>query len=666
MKRFFSILSKIRVIQSVLIFFVLLSGTINASDYVFTQYKIDVQVNENNTFFITEQVGAHFLVDKHGIIRTIPMKNNIIRLDGSTATNRAKISNINVVGDLFTTFNENGNKAIQIGNPDMTINGNKEYVISYLYDIGKDKSKDFDEFYFNLIGYEFDTSIEGIEFRITLPKAFDTSKLGFSSGRVGLTDNQNITYEVNGNVITGKYEGILNEGEALTVRLELPEGYFVSAEKYDIYLFLSILLPILFVLIVFGTWYKYGRDDVVIETVEFYPPEGFNSAEVGFMYKGVADTNDVVSLLIYLAEKGYIAISETEEKVLFFTNKSFKITKIKDYDGNNHNERLFLDGLFAKRQTTITSLSDVIDSFKSLNQKTETPKPEAQNSSSVEVFGDSLKLYFHTTVAAIVSNLNKKENKEVIFEKKSLNKGFIGILMIIATFALITVKPMLEYHEPPLLIFGLVFPLVGISVFFGMIFSGAGTSVSINGKEVQSIIAKIIFGALFGIPFSLVPFFFLVLPALLATPGYLTAYIIGIICVFLMFLINRYMLKRTPYGTEMLGKIKGFRNFLNTAEKSKLEEMVKQDPVYFYNILPFTYVLGVSDKWIKKFETIAMQPPNWYHGSSSFSAAAFGTFINSTMKTTSTAVSPSSSSSSGSSGGGSSGGGSGGGGGRSW
>jgi hypothetical protein len=31
---------------------------------------------------------------------------------------------------------------------------------------------------------------------------------------------------------------------------------------------------------------RFGNDEKVIETVEFYPPEGFNSAEVGFLYKG--------------------------------------------------------------------------------------------------------------------------------------------------------------------------------------------------------------------------------------------------------------------------------------------------------------------------------------------------------------------------------------------
>ena len=116
----------------------------------------------------------------------------------------------------------------------------------------------------------------------------------------------------------------------------------------------------------------------------------------------------------------------------------------------------------------------------------------------------------------------------------------------------------------------------------------------------------------------------------------------------------------------MLGKILGFKNFLEYAEKEKIESMVLSNPTYFYDILPYTYVLGVSDKWIKKFESISLQAPNWYDGYSTFDAVSFGRFMNSTMSSAQSAMSSSPSSSSGGSGGGSSGGGSGGGGGGSW
>ena len=56
---------------------------------------------------------------------------------------------------------------------------------------------------------------------------------------------------------------------------------------------------------------------------------------------------------------------------------------------------------------------------------------------------------------------------------------------------------------------------------------------------------------------------------------------IWIISLITISIFGSMMDKRTKYRNEMLGKIKGFRNFLKTAEKDKLETLVNQDPAYF-------------------------------------------------------------------------------------
>lgn len=638
---------------------------IGDGEYALTKYKIDIKVNKNNTFNITEYITAYFNVDKHGIFRKIPLRNEVVRLDGTKSNNRAKISDIKV-NEQFTTYNESGDKVIKIGDSNFTLTGSKDYIINYLYNIGKDTSKEYDEFYFNIIGYKWDTTISNAEFTITMPKEFDKSKLGFSSGPQGSTENSNVIYTVNGNIITGSYNGLLNAGEALTIRLELPDGYFVGASSnFDMIMILAIIVPIIFAILAGMMWYRYGRDEKAIETVEFYPPEGFNSVEVGFLYKGTANSNDVVSLLIYLANKGYISIAETEEQALFSKTKGFKITKVKEYDGNNPNERLFLSGLFKDKMPGVpfSSIKEMFSSMKNPQEYAEkvanAPVIEKHEVTSTDLYDN-----FYTTLNAIVASINSKENKEKIFEKTSLNKNFPVILMIIVAFLLITFKPVSETSGLGLLIPAVLFPGIGFTIFFLMIFGKNQGSVYVNGKPSNSKVTKVILGLMFIGLFGGMPWAFIVLPGLLNDPLYLLTYVIGIICIIAMLFFMQHMSKRTTYGNEVLGKIKGFKNFLETAEKPKLEELVMHNPSYFYNILPFTYVLGVSDKWIKKFESIALQSPNWYSGTGTFNAVTFGNFMNSTMTAASTAMSSSPSSSS--SGGGSSGGGSGGGGGGSW
>ena len=629
-------------------------------EYTLNGYDINIIVNENNTLNITEKISAYFNVEKHGIFRKIPLKNKITRLDGTISKNRAKISEIKV-SDSYSVSTNSEYKIIKIGDANYTLTGQNNYEISYLYNLGRDTGKEYDELYFNLIGDEWDTSISNITFTITMPKNFDSSKLGFSSGYIGSTDSSKITYNVDGNVISGKYNGTLNSGEALTVRLELPEGYFVNTGNniFSPY-YLMFIVPIIGLVISFIFWKKYGKDEQVIETVEFYPPQGFNSLEIGFLYKGKAGNKDVISLLIYLANKGYIKITETEDKTLFSTSKSFIITKLKDYDGSNANEKLFLTGLFKNTSSVdLSKVKEIMHQSKENGEKMSYLKAIELSTDVVEkqsVTKDDLHNSFYTTMDEIKSNINNKKNKHFIFEKNTEMKSVSVILFIIATLITIISVPTLEYA-------GIVELAVTLFLcaFYAIFFA-----VGIFGKN--TIAFRIIW-----LGFTLIHsfLFFSTLPITIAIKDdyhYLIGIIFGIICIIGMILLFKIMPKRTKYGNEILGKIKGFKRFLETAEKQKLEAMVMENPTYFYDILPFTYVLDVSDKWIKKFETISLQAPNWYDGYSSFSTTSFCSFINSTMSSASSAMSssPSSSSSGTSSGGGSSGGGSGGGGGGSW
>lgn len=592
----------------------------SAGGYTIESYDIDMHVNENNTYDITEKITAYFDEPRHGIYRKIPLKNNIIRADGTKSSNRAKITNIQV-NDKYTTHKEYGYEVIKIGDANKTLTESHTYTIKYTYDIGKDPLKDADELYFNLIGGEWDTSINDINFKITMPKSFDESLLGFTSGYAGHgTDSSDVSYFVDGNTIHGFYSNTLNEGEALTVRLTLPEGYFVGARStLELYPIVVIIFSLLCVIIAGSLWAKYGKDDTVVETIEFHPPEGFNSAEIGFLYKGAADTKDIISLLIYLADKGYLTIEETEETGLFSKSKGFRITKVREYDGTNEYECLFFNGLFSGTKTSVTP-SDLYDRF-------------------------------YRTLNKIKTIMNTKENKNRIFELSANKKIKWLFFMIAAIFIFITTKPIIDYMHPFFLIFAYLFPAIGFTVLIITL---------LNIINIPKI-----FGIVWGGMFGGIPMVITVLPALVQNSMYCIMYAIGLICIVFIAFFVKIMPKRTPYGTQILGKIQGFKRFLETAEKTQLESLVAQNPQYFYNILPYTYALGVSSIWMKQFETIAMQAPDWYRSHNSFNMHNFNHFMNDTMKTAQSSMSSSPSSSS-SGGGGVSGGGSGGGGGGSW
>ena len=253
-------------------------------NYTIESYDIDMKVNENNTFDIKEKILVDFTgYGQHGIFRKIPLKNTVERLDGTKSNNNAKVTDITVDSE-FKTYNEKGYKVIKIGDASKTVNGLKEYTITYTYNIGKDPLKDEDELYFNLIGTEWDENIKNVNFTITMPKSFDETKLGFSKGYKSTVNSSDVTYNVTENTIEGSVNSTIYAGQALTVRLTLPEGYFVGASNnWDYMALLKIAISISFVAIAYFIWKKYGKDEMVVNTVEFYPPDGLNSAEIAFI-----------------------------------------------------------------------------------------------------------------------------------------------------------------------------------------------------------------------------------------------------------------------------------------------------------------------------------------------------------------------------------------------
>lgn len=134
-----------------------------------------------------------------------------------------------------------------------------------------------------------------------------------------------------------------------------------------------------------------------------------------------------------------------------------------------------------------------------------------------------------------------------------------------------------------------------------------------------------------------------------------------------------FMGKRTEKGTLLYQKLAGFKEFIKSVEKDRLQEFLKQDEHYFDKVLPYAIVFDMADTWKDKLKGLDIPPPNWYTGNyTTFNTMMFMNSLDHSMNEMSKNFysAPSSSGSSGSSfsggGGFSSGGGFGGGGGSSW
>jgi uncharacterized membrane protein YgcG len=133
-----------------------------------------------------------------------------------------------------------------------------------------------------------------------------------------------------------------------------------------------------------------------------------------------------------------------------------------------------------------------------------------------------------------------------------------------------------------------------------------------------------------------------------------------------IFGLGSFMSHRTLKGVQTREYILGFKEYLQIAEKDRINfaNAPEKKPEIFEKLLPYAMVLGVEKAWAKEFEGIYTTPPSWY-SDPHMNAFSTGLFVGS-LGNFRSSTSSSLSSSPGSSGGGFAGGGGGGGGGGSW
>lgn len=599
-----------------------------------TSYDVQVQVNENNTYNVTENITADFYESHHGIERLIPQKVTASRyVNGEYDTSNYRILVSGVEANTQSSVEtSDGYYDIRLGDPDVTVTGVQNYMLQYTYDPGDDGYDTFDDFYYNIIGTQWDVPIDNVTFTITMPKEFDKSKIGFNLGSEGTSgyEPSDLEYSVEGNVITGKVNRTLYPNEALTIRLELPNGYYVGARQNTgpvnsliiaslVLLGIGLLLAIIFI-----------RKKKPVQTVEFYPPEGMTSADVGYVIDGLVEDKDVISLLIYWADKGYMEIHQKEK------SKDMEFVKLKDMpESANEYEKTMFNEMFSGRNTT------------SITQ---------------------LQYKFYDTIAAAKQMVSSKyQSKDsLVFTKRSV--ALQNLTAFLASLPLAILVYLNVYQQT----FDTIVAIVVSTIVLG--FSYAFIALYIKSFETWlSAKRSTKVGRLIGWAIG-TSLFYLIIVALSLEVFGVAAFLPAAVALILTFIAPNFRCW-TEQGALWAGRIMGLKNFIRTVELEKLKMMVNENPQYFYNVLPYAYVLGISDKWSKQFESIAIEPPRWYYGYgySSFNSVFFTTMLMSSMLHTQTAMLSRPNTNTGSfgggggfSGGGFSGGGFGGGGGGSW
>jgi uncharacterized membrane protein YgcG len=84
--------------------------------------------------------------------------------------------------------------------------------------------------------------------------------------------------------------------------------------------------------------------------------------------------------------------------------------------------------------------------------------------------------------------------------------------------------------------------------------------------------------------------------------------------------LSPFMPRRSWHGARRLVEVRGFQEFLERAEKDRLERL---PPDTLHRFLPWAIALGVSERWIYNFDGIAVSGPDWFQSDEPFSLSSY-------------------------------------------
>ena len=295
-------------------------AAVGAFAYTTDSYDIDVVVNEDNSYLFEETIKVNYDSPRHGIYRYIPMTD----MDGNTVM---KIDSTWVDDWDYETYEEDSCMVFKIGSGDDTVTGPQTFSLGYRMRMYDDMDTSGDLLYIDLLPTDWETAIKASTITVKLPKPVDEESIELYASGYGsdeIVDNVFWGYDEASSTVT--VEGRrLEQGVGVTMMINLPEGYWVGQMNREWMKPVSMGLLIAAAVILALLWLLFGHDKKIIPTVEFYPPEGLTPAEVGLVIDGTADKKDLVSMIIYYGEKGYLSIEQ-------YDKKKFRLTKLRDID----------------------------------------------------------------------------------------------------------------------------------------------------------------------------------------------------------------------------------------------------------------------------------------------------------------------------------------------
>jgi len=302
---------------------------------------VSIDAAKDSSLHVVEKIYANFSQPRHGIFRVMPVKYSRyganyavdFRLNSVVDENKQKVP--------YQVSKQGTDVNIKIGTADKEVTGRRTYVIDYNLHRALNFFNKKPEIYWNVTGDQWPYSIQEASLTLKLPKGVTSADVQTKSfrGPRGTDSSIGMIEKKVGNELFFKALN-LQPGTGMTVVVGLPQGS-VSPPPIgsEIGWFLvdwwpAIFLPALTFLGLYATWRHLGTDEEPTGAigVDWQPPKELSPAEMGVIVDERADLNDIISIIIDLAARGYLKIVEIDKPGFWGSSKDFQLERIFSFD----------------------------------------------------------------------------------------------------------------------------------------------------------------------------------------------------------------------------------------------------------------------------------------------------------------------------------------------
>lgn len=530
--------------------------------FYFESYDVTYDISSDRSMSVTQYLTINYTGSANtGFIQYIPVNG------GELVRNVEAYDIVNGVPQSvpFTVYSESVDDVaficVDIGDYS-TKSGVYPYLIKYDYYMTK-AQEGKDVFYLNAIGVD---RLKGCDIKkatvtLILPDGYIDGECYAKKLNSKDKTTEFETSSADGRTVLTLADKALDYNEGVTFRLYFESGALSTYVDYSPYLSLigaAVLIAALLVVRML-----FFNKNTLTPVVNFEAPNKMDPLLMGKLIDNKVNNEDITAMIYYWADKGYIKINldDKDDPTLIRIIKDLPAT-CADY------EQIMYRDLFRGRDTV---------------------KPS------------ELKYTFYNTVETVTARVNNKAKG--LYDSKSIG---ISIIFALLGAILLGFVPLLigiiYIHSSYIFLFGFV-SFVPALILYAL----SETVMYYNLKLTKGKKALFMFGiAALCILFSLL--YILFVPTYIM--GWLPKFLLCLLCG-AEICCSVLIISRTKEYTAQLNDIVGFKNFIQLAEKDRLEKLLEDDPQFYYHILPYAQVLNVSDIWEEKFSDITVEPPKW-------------------------------------------------------